>query len=220
MKQTIAIIGGAGTMGTGIARTLAKAGHRILVAGRTRSKLEDVLVRIKADIPYADIDILDCSREASWEADVVIPAVPYADQTEVAEKIRDVVTGKVVMSIVNPVNQAYDGLLTGPTTSAAEELAGLLPHAKVVKAFNTVFGSDFDSPAIGGKTVDCFVAGDDAAAVATAVQLVKDAGFNPLVAGKLSISRTLENMMVLLISLSAKNQYNWHAGWKVLHQNA
>lgn len=220
MKQTIAIIGAAGNMGSGIARNLAKAGHRILLAGQTREKLESVLAQIKANTPNASVEILDCSHEASWEADIVIPAVPYAAQAEVAAKIKEVVTGKIVISVANPLNATYDGLVTDPTTSGAEELAKLLPHSKVVKAFNTVFGADFNTPDIGGKTVDCFVAGDDDQAVAMVSQLVKDAGFNPIVAGKLSVSRTLESMMLLLIGLTMKNNYNWHAGWKVLHQSA
>jgi predicted dinucleotide-binding enzyme len=166
------------------------------------------------------VDILDCSHEASWEADVIIPAVPHAVQGDVAAKIKDVVTGKIVVSITNPLNATYDGLVTDPMTSGAEELAALLPHSKVVKAFNTVFAADFAAPVLGGKTVDCFVAGDDAQAVATVSQLVMDAGFNPLVAGNLSVSRTLENMMVLLVSLTTRNNYQWVAGWKVLHQNA
>jgi hypothetical protein len=217
MKQTIAIIGAAGTMGSGIAFSLAKAGHRILLAGKTLSKLEETKKKILASVPNADLDILDCSSEASWEADIVIPAVPYSEQAAVAEKIRNVVTGKIVISITNPLNAAYDGLATAPTTSAAEELAALLPHAKVVKAFNTVFGADFYTPVIDGKTADCFVAGENAEAVDTVSGLVLDAGFHPMAAGKLSVSRTLEAMMVLLIGLSMKNNYNWLAGWKVLH---
>lgn len=220
MKQTIAIIGASGTMGSGLAHNLAKAGHRILLAGRTRAKLDELLSTIKQVAPNADVEILDCSHEASWEADVVIPAVPYIAQAEIAAKIKDVVTGKIVVSIVNPLNPTYDGLVTEPTTSGAEELATLLPHSKVVKAFNTVFAADFHSPSIGGKTVDCFVAGDDQEAVTAVVQLVKDAGLNPLVAGKLSVSRTLESMMVVLIGLTLKNNYHWHAGWKVLHRAA
>ncbi len=220
MKQTIAIIGAAGNMGSGLARNLAKAGHRILLAGPTTSTLYDLLTSIKTSTPSADVEILDCSHEASWEADIIIPAVAYSVQAEVAEKIKDVTTGKIVVSIANPLNKTYDGLATGHATSAAEELAKLLPHSKVVKAFNTVFGADFNSPTIGGKTVDCFVAGDDDGAVTTVAQLVADAGFVPLVAGKLETSRTLESMMVLLIGLSMKNNYNWLAGWKILHQAA
>ena len=219
MRQlTVAIIGAAGHMGSGIARNLAKAGHRILLAGPRRDQLETLLATIKAITPNADVEILDCSHEASWEADVIIPAVPHAVQEDVAARIKDVVTGKIIISIANPLNATYDGLVTGPMTSGAEELAALLPHSKVVKAFNTVFAADFAAPILDGKTVDCFIAGDDDQAVATVSQLVQDAGFNPVAAGKLPISRTLENMMVLLIGLSMKNNYNWLAGWKVLHQ--
>jgi 8-hydroxy-5-deazaflavin:NADPH oxidoreductase len=220
VKQTIAIIGATGHMGAGIARSLAKAGHRVLLAGQKKEALDNLLGDIKTSTPNADAEVVDCSHEASWEADVVIPAVPYSAQAEVAAKIKDVVTGKIVISIANPLNANYDGLVTDPTTSGAEELARLLPHSKIVKAFNTVFAADFNTPNIGGRTVDCFVAGDDGQAVVAVSQLVNDAGFNSVVAGKLSVSRTLENMMVLLIGLTMKNNYNWLAGWKVLHQGA
>jgi hypothetical protein len=188
-----------------------------LLAGKDQSKLSNLLTKIKESVPNADVEILDCSKEASWEADIIIPAVPFKSQVEVAAKIKDVVTGKIVISISNPLNETYDGLVTDPSTSAAEELAKLLPYSKVVKAFNTVFGADFDAPQIDGKTFDTFIAGDDDEAVLSVTELVKDAGFNPLFAGKLSMSRTLENMMVLLIGLTMRNKYNWHAGWKILH---
>ena len=217
MKKTIAVIGAAGNMGSGISNNLAKAGYRILLAGKDQSKLNNLLNKIKETTPGADVEILDCSKEASWEADIIIPAVPYNSQVEVASRIKDVVTGKIVISISNPLNETYDGLVTNPTTSAAEELAVLLPYSKVVKAFNTVFGADFNSPQLAGNTIDTFIAGDDEEAVSIVTELVKDAGFNPLFAGKLAMSRTLENMMVLLIGLTMRNNYNWLAGWKILH---
>ncbi len=217
MKKAIAIIGAAGNMGSGLARNLAKAGYHILIAGNDQNKLNELVSGIKQDTPNADVEILDCSKEASWEADIIIPAIPFNAQNEAVSKIKDVVTGKIVISIANPLNENYDGLVTNPDLSAAEELANLLPYSKIVKAFNTVFAADFASPIIDGKTSDVFIAGDDDEAVATVTELVKDAGFNPLIAGKLSMSRTLENMMVLLIGLTMRNNYNWHAGWKVLH---
>jgi hypothetical protein len=218
MKKTIAVIGATGNMGSGISYNLAKAGYRILLAGNNKLKLNDLVTKIKDITPGADVEILDCSKEASWEADVIIPAVSYEDQSEVALKIKDVVTGKIVISLSNPLNATYDGLVTDPTTSAAEELAKLLPYSKIVKAFNTVFAADFSTPQIDGKIADVFVAGDDEEAVTSVTELVKDAGFNPLYAGKLVVSRTLENMMVLLIGLTMRNSYNWLAGWKILHQ--
>ena len=67
---------------------------------------------------------------------------------------------------------------------------------------------------IGGQLVDAFIAGNDEEAVDTVKGLVQTAGFNPVVAGDLSVSRTLEAMQLLLIRLTLKNGYNWHAGWK------
>lgn len=218
MKKTIAIIGAAGNMGSALAHSLAGSGNRILLAGHDNdSKLSSLLTDIKKNIPDADVDILDCSHEASWEADIIIPAVPYAAQPDVALRIKDVVTGKIVISIVNPLNSTYDGLLTAPDTSAAEELAGLLPHSKIVKAFNTIFSPVFSAPEINGNAPDSFIAGDDNDAVETVAGLVREAGFNPVPAGRLSVSRTLENMCLLLIQLNQRYNYNWRAGWKVLH---
>lgn len=122
-----------------------------------------------------------------------------------------------MISIANPLNETYDGLVTDPDTSAAEELQRALPDAKVVKSFNTVFAADYANPNIDGKKVDAFVAGDDDEAVSMVSRVVESMGLNPLVAGKLSTSRTLENMQLLLIQLNMKNDYNWRAGWKVLH---
>ena len=107
--------------------------------------------------------------------------------------------------------------MTSSDTSSAEELQKLLPHSKVIKAFNTTFAGDFSQPVINGKTIDAFIAGNDEEALETVSDVVKSAGFNPIKAGKLSISRTLENMQSLLIQLSIKNNYNQVAGWKILH---
>ena len=167
--------------------------------------------------PAADVEELDCSVTASWEADIIIAAVPYGAEREVASKIKEVANQKIVVSIANPLNETYDGLVTAPDKSAAEELQKLLPNSKVVKAFNTTFAADFSTPVIDGKQVDAFVAGNDDEAVKTVTELVKTVGFNPIVAGKLAVSGTLERMQLLLIQLGMKYNYNWLAGWKILH---
>ena len=137
--------------------------------------------------------------------------------TAIAEKIKEVANQKIVISIANPLNQTYDGMVTAPDSSAAEELQKLLPHSKVIKAFNTTFAADFATPVIDGKQADAFIAGNDEEAVQTVTELVKTAGFNPIVAGPLSVSGTLERMQLLLIQLGTKYNYNWLAGWKILH---
>ena len=216
-KQTIAIIGASGNMGSAISKSLSKGDYRLLLCASEQSKVQTVVDDIKNSNPSADVEAMDCSMEASWEADIIIAAVPYAAEKEVAARIKEVANQKIVISISNPINQTYNGLVTAPDTSAAEELQKLLPYSKVVKAFNTTFAADFASPVIDGKQVDAFIAGNNENALQTVSELVSTVGFNPIIAGDLTVSRTLENMQLLLIQLGMKYNYNWLAGWKILH---
>ena len=216
-KQTIAVIGASGNMGSAISKSLSKGNYRLLLCSDSKGKIETIVHDIKSNNPNADVEVIDCSTQASWEADIIITAVPYATEKEVAEKIKEVANQKIVISIANPLNETYNGLVTAPDTSAAEELQKLLPNSKVVKAFNTTFAADFSTPVIDGKQVDAFIAGNDEDALQTVSELVSTAGFNPIIAGDLTVSRTLENMQLLLIQLGMKYNYNWLAGWKILH---
>lgn len=215
--QTIAIIGASGNMGSAISKSLSKGNYRLLLCANDLEKVQAVAQEIRNSKPSAEVEAIDCTREASWEADIIIAAVPYTAEQEVAGKIREVANQKIVISIANPLNDTYNGLVTAPDTSAAEELQKLLPNSKVVKAFNTTF-ADFSTPVIDGRQADAFIAGDDAEALQTVSELVATAGFNPIVAGNLGVSGTLERMQLLLIQLYMKYDYNWLAGWKILHQ--
>jgi NADPH-dependent F420 reductase len=216
-KQTIAIIGATGNMGSAISKNLSKGNYRLLLRANDRQKLEELVNEIKTANSSADIEGINCPVDASWEADIIIAAVPYEAEKDVAEKIRDVANQKIVISIANPLNETYDGLVTEPGTSAAEELQKLLPNSKVVKAFNTTFAADFSTPVIEGKKTDAFIAGNDEDAVQTVAGLVSTAGLNPINAGQLSVSGTLERMQLLMIQLGMKYNYNGLAGWKILH---
>jgi NADPH-dependent F420 reductase len=213
--KTIAIVGATGNMGSAIAKSLSKRNYRLLLM----SKDQDKLNTLKSEIEKTGTEVLTigCAREASWEADIIIVATPYEAEKEIAERIREVATGKIVISISNPLSSSYKELVTSSDTSAAEELQKLLPNSKVVKTFNTTFAASFITPVIDSKTADAFIAGNNSDAVETVTDVVRTAGFNPIVAGDLSVSRTLERMQLLLIQLAMKNNYNWLAGWKILH---
>lgn len=216
-KQTIAIIGANGNMGSSLSKSLARGNYRLLLKGGNEEELRLLEQEIKAGHPAADVEVMACPEEASWEADIILLAVPFEAENEIAGKIKEVANQKIVISISNPLNLTYDGLVTAPDTSAAEELQKVLPHSKIVKAFNTTFAADFFTPVINGMQADAFIAGDDEEATQTVAELVSVAGFNPVLAGRLSVSRTLENMQLLLIGLTMKYNYNWLAGWKILH---
>jgi NADPH-dependent F420 reductase len=216
-KQTIAVIGATGNMGSKLAKSLSKGSNRILLFARDQNRVSSIINEIKSSDASADVEAFECPATAAWEADIIVLAVPYPAEKELAEKIKDVANTKIVISISNPLNETYSGLVTSAETSAAEELQRLLPNSKVVKAFNTTFAADFSTPVIDGKQIDAFVAGNDENALETVSALIKISGFNPIVAGDLTVSRTLENMALLLISLTMRNNYNWLAGFKILH---
>lgn len=216
-KQTIAIIGATGNMGSAISKAISNGNYRLLLKANNQAGLNALVSEIKAKNPGADVEAAVCPAEATWEADIIILAVPFNAEPEIAAKIREVANQKIVISIANPLNETYNGLVTASDTSAAEELQKLLPNSKVIKAFNTTFAADFSTPVIDGKQSDAFIAGNDEDALQTVAEIVATAGFNPIAAGDLSVSRTLENMQLLLIQLGMKYNYNWLAGWKILH---
>ena len=216
--KTIAIVGATGNMGSAIGKSLSRSSkYKLLLMANDQDKLVDLKLELQKSGSSTEVFAISCAREASWEADIVIVATPYEAEREVAEKIREVATGKIVISISNPLTSSYSDLVTSEDTSAAEELQKLLPHSKVVKTFNTTFAADFITPMIDGKTVDAFIAGNNSDAVESVSELVRTAGFNPVVVGDLTVSRTLERMQLMLIQLAIKNNYKWLAGWKILH---
>ena len=214
-KKTIAIIGASGNMGSAIAKSLSKGNYRLLLFGNQQEKVKQLIAEIKSVNPSSDVESMACPFDASWEADIIIPAVQYEVEVDVAEKIREVATQKIVVSISNPRNNDRNG--KDAWKSAAEELQNHLPDSKVVKAFNTVFAKDFLQPVIDERQLDVFIAGDDEESLNIVSEMVDEAGFNPIIAGDLATSRTLENMTALLIQLNLRYNYNWVGGWKVLH---
>lgn len=203
-KQSIAIIGASGNMGTALAKSLAGKNYRLLLIANQHEKVQQLIDEIRAVRPDAEMESMNCPFDACWEADIIIPAVPYRAENEVAQRIREVATQKIVLSISNPENENDD---EPAGISAAEELQKLLPYSKVVKAFNTVFANDFLQPVTDRKQTDCFIAGNEMESLQTVCALVAAAGFNPVIAGDLSQSRTLENKMEVLVRDKMKNNY-------------
>lgn len=216
---TVAIIGATGRMGAAIAKGLSKNGrYRLLLMSQEQDELIDLKVQLEKTNSDAEVYALSCAKEASWEADIIIVATPSEEDMIVADKIREVATGKIVISISNPLNNAYTYSVRSPHTSAAEELQKLLPHSKVVKTFNTISAADFSAPPIDGKTADVFITGNNGKAVEVVSEVVKAVDFNPIIVGDLAVSRTLERMHLPLIQLTMKYNYNWLAGWRIPHK--
>lgn len=180
----VAIIG-TGNMAAGLAAVWATAGHAISIGARDLSKAAALADKVGHGAVGGGISA------AAKLADVVVLAVPYGAVADALQQAGGL-AGKVLVDISNPISPDYKELVVGHTTSAAQEIQKLAPQAQVVKAFNTIFAQLLAPASRNGKTLQVFVAGDDAVAKATVSELAKSAGFDPVDAGPLSNSRYLE----------------------------
>ena len=107
-KQTIAVIGATGNMGSAISKSLSKGNYRLLLCANEQDKgrkVQALVQQIKSENASADVEGIDCSVQATWEADIIIAAVPFEAEKEVAEKIKEMANQKIVISIANPLNK-------------------------------------------------------------------------------------------------------------------
>ncbi|MCB1488729.1 MAG: NAD(P)-binding domain-containing protein [Bauldia sp.] len=186
---------GTGNMASGLAVLFAKAGHAVTLGSRKPAEAETVARALDHGIAGAGL------AEAAGRSDLVVLAVPYSAAAEVLAAAGDL-TGKTVVDISNPMTADFSGLAIGLTTSAAEEIQKLVPGAKVVKAFNTVFAQVLQADGkVAGHPATVFIAGDDADARATVARVAAEAGLTPLEVGGLSAARYLEPVAGLNITL-------------------
>jgi predicted dinucleotide-binding enzyme len=186
--MTTTAILGLGNMGKGLARRLAGKAELVLGASNPAAAAE-----FAASVGAAVTDY----QNAVLAADIVILALPYGAALELAGKLP--LNGKIVVDMTNPVKADFSGLAIGHTTSAAEELQAAAPSARVVKGYNTIFASLFDTPASATANIPVFLAGNDAAAVDAVAELVAASGFAVEKVGGLDGARLVEPVGMLNI---------------------
>jgi NADPH-dependent F420 reductase len=207
---------GAGNMGRGIGHRMVAGGHSVTIVDQNPEAAENLASELKG-VARAGAKVEVSKLETVQPGDVVVLAVWYGVNKEVAQKLGTRLNGKVVVDIANPLNSTFDGLATPPDSSSAEELAKLLPAGvKVVKAFNTTFAGTLLSGSVAGLPLDVFIAGDDADAKKKVSQLVTDGGMRAIDAGPLNRSRQIEGMQLLQIVLQGSLGTNWMSGLKIV----
>jgi 8-hydroxy-5-deazaflavin:NADPH oxidoreductase len=206
---TIAIIGAEGTMGSRLLRRLLDNGYHVHAYDQRRISL-DIL---RSGEP--NLTIHTSPVDAALAADVVILAIPYAAEQALAEQVRDSLGDRIVVSLTNPLTPTLDDVLTPHDESAAEHLAAVMPHARVVKALNSLSAGAFDTPQSTRPVFDTFVASDHLDAAKIVERIIADIGFRPWYVGGLILSRTLERMSALLIGVAMRYQLQGALGWRV-----
>ncbi len=217
MEETVAIIGGTGDLGFGLALRWAKAGVQVVIGSRDPNKAEEAATRIRSAVRDATVNGA-ANAAAAAKAGVVVLTVPFAAQAATLKSIKDVLKGRVLVDTTVPLAVAIGGratrLLGLWEGSCAQAAQTLLPEVVVVSAFHNVSAELLHDP---GALPDCdiLICGDDTGAkqrLSGFVSLIP--GLRPLDAGPLEMSRICESMTALLISLNRRYKTR-HSGVRI-----
>jgi NADPH-dependent F420 reductase len=202
-RPSIAIIGGTGALGTGLAMRWAGAGYTVVLGSRTREKAEEAAARIEVRNGAPAVRGLD-NREAAAACDLVVVAVPYGNHAAILDDIKDAVRGKIVVDAVVPlVPPKVSVVQLPPETSAAQAAqARLGAETRVVSAFHNVAAAKLAS----GGSVDCdvLVFGDDRIARETVIALADAAGTRGIDGGLLANAVVGEALTAVLIAINRR----------------
>jgi predicted dinucleotide-binding enzyme len=193
------LIVGAGGMARGIGLRLVRGGHQVRIADREPDSAAALAEELGASASGEALD-------SAAGAEVIVLAMPYESNKQVAEMWAGQLYGKIVVDISNPVDyETFDSLVTPPGKSAAEEIAEAAPGAHVVKAFNTTFASRLANT---GR-LDVFIAGDDLDSRRRIANLCTDADLRPIDVGGLKHALALESIQLLHMKVQGEIGGNW-----------
>ncbi len=208
----IAVVGGTGALGSGLARRWAQAGVQVLIGSRAPDKAAEAARALGVELGAAIAS--GSNAEVAAQADIIVVAVPFAAQEETLADIKAAAQGKIVVDTTVPLAPPrVMRVQLPPEGSAAVRAQGLLGDGVIlVSAFHSVAASKLSTD----ETIDCdvLVFGDDKAARAQVVALARLAKLRGLHAGALANSAAAEAMTSVLIFIN-KHYGAGHAGLRI-----
>lgn len=210
--QTIAVLGGTGPQGRGLARRFATAGLKVVIGSRTAERAEEAAEAL------ADVGSVSGAANADAAAigDVVLVVVPWDGHKELLESLAPALGGKVVVDCVNPLGFDKQGAyaLAVEEGSATQQAAAILTESRVVGAFHNVSAVLLEDPEVASIETDVLVLGDDREAT-DLVQALADVvpGMRGVYGGRLRNAHQVEALTANLISINRR--YKAHAGVRI-----
>ncbi|MBO4206571.1 NADPH-dependent F420 reductase [Micromonospora echinofusca] len=208
--RTIAVLGGTGPQGRGLARRFAAAGLDVFLGSRSAERAVETAGSLPGRVRGAS------NADAATAGDVVVVAVPWDGHAELLTDLAPVLAGKIVVDCVNPLGFDKQGAyaLSVAEGSAAQQAAGILTGSTVVAAFHHVSAVILEDPQLDTVDTDVLVLGDDRAAT----DLVQDLaaaipGVRGVYGGRLRNAHQVEAFTANLISMNRR--YKAHAGVRV-----
>jgi NADPH-dependent F420 reductase len=200
--QSIAIIGGTGKEGKGLAYRWAKAGYKMIIGSRSSEKAVAAADEIN-HILLTNAAVVGCENtEAARRADIVVLTVPYAAHVATLETIRSELVGKILIDVTVPlVPPKVARVQMPPAGSAAQEAQAVVgPEVQVVSAFQNISYEHL----LHDESVECdvLVCGGNKAARSTVLSLVCAAGLTGWDAGPIENSVVVEGLTSVLIGIN------------------
>jgi NADPH-dependent F420 reductase len=213
-QLTVAVLGGTGPQGRGLARRFALAGLTVELGSRAAERAAEVAQRLATDTGGRITGA--ANREAAARADIVVVAVPWEGHAELLADLSDALAGKLVIDCVNPLGFDQQGAyaLEVPEGSAAQQAAALLPRSRVVAAFHHVSAVLLEDPDVSSLDTDVLVLGEDRADTDLVQELAGLVpGMRGIYAGRLRNAHQVEALTANLVSINRR--YKAHAGVRV-----
>lgn len=213
----LAILGGTGDLGTGLARRWAQAGYEVIIGSRTLEKAEAAVADLRevmAERGVSEVSVQAMSNaDAAAAAEIVTLTVPFSHQVSTLESVRDALQGKILIDVTVPLVPPRVARVQLPPEGSAGQIAQELlgEEVAVVSAFQNVAAAHLQE----GKGVDCdvLVSGNKKEARQEVIKLVEAAGMRGFHAGMINNAAAAEALTSVLIAIN--KQYNCHAGIKI-----
>jgi NADPH-dependent F420 reductase len=205
VKSSIAVLGGTGKEGGGLALRWAHKGHRVIIGGRDAARASEAADAMKAALGGAADISGAANADAAAQADIVVLAVPYAAQQSTVEDVREGLAGKILIDVTVPLVPPKVGRVQLPQGgSAVEAVQKLLgEEVRVVSAFQNISAHHLTKL---DEEIDCdvLVCADDPAAAEEVVALAQEIGLRAWNAGPLANSVVAEGLTSVLITLNRR----------------
>jgi NADPH-dependent F420 reductase len=213
----LAILGGTGDLGTGLARRWAQAGYEVIIGSRTQDKAEAAVADLRevmAERGVTEIGVRAMENLAAAQAaDIVTLTVPYSHQAGTLELVRAALQGKILIDVTVPLVPPKVARVQLPEEGSAGQIAQALlgEEVSVVSAFQNVAAAHLQEGQ--GLECDVLISGNKRAAREEVVKLVEAAGMRGLHAGMINNAAAAEALTSVLITIN--KQYGCHAGIKI-----
>jgi len=216
-KESIAILGGTGDLGTGLAIRWAKAGHAIIIGSRTQEKADAAVAELKKISPQTPARAMVNSAAAA-AGDIVVLTVPFEHQLSTLESVRSGLEGKILIDVTVPLIPPKVGTVQLPPEGSAGKRAQnyLGEGVKVVTAFQNVAAHLLQQDV--KIECDVLVAGNSKEARDKVVDLVEEAGMSGWHAGPIENSAAADALTSILIQINRRHSIS-HSGIKIVGQS-